>query len=78
MPCLSREDTPETRRRRAENVALEDHVDLAGYRVYLCGYPPMVRDMQRRAFMAGAALPDIYIDQFELRDLRYLRKKPRD
>ena len=35
----------------------------------------MVKDMQRRAFMAGAALPDIYIDPFELRDLR---KKPRD
>jgi len=35
----------------------------------------MVRDTQRRAFMAGAALPDIYIDPFELRDLR---TKPRD
>lgn len=75
VPCLSREETSETRHGRAEDVALADHPDLAGWRVYLCGYPPMVRDMQRRAFMAGAALPDIYIDPFELRDLR---TKPRD
>ena len=75
IPCLSREETAETKHGRAEDVALADHPDLAGWRVFLCGYPPMVRDMQRRAFMAGAALPDIYIDPFELRDLR---TKPRE
>ncbi len=73
--CLSREETSESRYGRAEDVALADHPDLAGWRVYLCGYPPMVRDTQRRAFLAGAALPDIFIDPFELRDLR---KEPRD
>lgn len=75
QPCLSRDEIPERRHGRAEDVALSDHPDLKGWRVYLCGYPPMVRDTQRRAFMAGAALPDIYIDPFELRDLR---TKPRD
>jgi NAD(P)H-flavin reductase len=74
-PCTSREESPGTRRGRAEEVALTDHPDLSGWRVYLCGYPPMVHDMQRRAFLAGASLADIYIDPFELRDLR---KKPRD
>lgn len=74
-PCLSLEEVENTRHGRAEEVALTDHPDLAGWRVYLCGYPPMVHDMQRRAFMAGAALPDIFIDPFELRDLR---TKPRD
>ncbi len=73
--CLSREETPETQHGRAEDVALADHADLSGWRVYLCGYPPMVRDAQRRAFLAGATLPDIFIDPFELRDLR---KEPRD
>ena len=74
-PCLSRENLEGRRRGRVEDVALADHPDLSGWRVYLCGYPPIVRDTQRRAFMAGAALKDIYIDPFELRDLR---KKPRD
>jgi NAD(P)H-flavin reductase/ferredoxin len=74
-PCLSREDTAETRYGRAEEAALADHPDLSGWRVYLCGYPPMVHDTQRRAILAGAASPDVFIDPFELRDLR---KKPRD
>lgn len=73
--CTSREDIPKTRFGRAENTALDDHPDLSGWRVYLSGYPPMVHDMQRRAFLAGASLSDIYIDPFELRDLR---TKPRE
>jgi len=60
---------------RAEDVALADHPDLSGWRVYLCGYPPMVNDARRRAFLAGAGMSDIYVDPFELRELR---KKPRD
>lgn len=60
---------------RAENVAFGDHPQLDGYRVYLCGYPPMVQAAQKTAYLAGAALADIYADPFELRDLR---KIPRD
>ncbi len=68
--CLSRGEDAECCHGRAEDIALADHTDLSDWRVFLCGYPPMVRDAQRRAFLAGAALADIYIDAFELRDLR--------
>lgn len=38
--------------------------DLAGYRVYLCGHPDLVKTMQRGAFLAGASMNDIYTDAF--------------
>ena len=60
---------------RAENVAFAEHPGLDGYRVYVCGYPPMVYAARKTAFLMGAALADIYADPFELRDLR---SKPRD
>ena len=60
---------------RAENVAFADHPALDGYRVYLCGYPPMVNTARKTAYLMGAALADIHADPFELRDLRMT---PRD
>ena len=60
---------------RAENVAFADHPALDGYRVYLCGYPPMVEAARKAAYLMGAAIADIHADPFELRDLR---SKPRD
>ncbi len=60
---------------RAENVAFAEHPGLDGYRVYLCGYPPMVHAARKRAYLMGAALADVYADPFELRDLRHT---PRD
>jgi len=68
--CLSREEAPGKHHGRAEDIAFSSHTDLSGWRVYLCGYPPMIVDAQRRAFLAGAALSDIHINAFELRDLR--------
>ncbi|MFP6728588.1 MAG: FAD-binding oxidoreductase [Alphaproteobacteria bacterium] len=55
---------------RAENVAFAKHPALDGYRVYLCGYPPMVNAAQKSAYLMGANLDDIHADPFELRDLR--------
>ena len=55
---------------RAENVAFADNPKLDGHRVYLCGYPPMVNAAKKKAYLMGADLADIYIDPFELRDLR--------
>lgn len=71
IPCLSG-DPPrgDERAGRAEAVAFADLDDLAGWRVYLCGYPPMVRAARRTAYLRGAALDDIYADPFELRERR--------
>lgn len=70
-PCLSGEDVPDAcRPGRAEVVALADNSDLKGWRVFLCGYPPMVAAAKRNAFLAGAALADIHTDPFELQELR--------
>ena len=76
VPCLSGAPTaPGCRAGRAETAALADHPDLAGWRVYLCGYPPMVHAAKKQAYLAGAALDDIHADPFELRELR---ATPRD
>ncbi|MBT3534351.1 MAG: 2Fe-2S iron-sulfur cluster binding domain-containing protein [Rhodospirillaceae bacterium] len=80
VPCLSGEDAAVreaagARDGRAEAVALADHTGLADWRVYLCGYPPMVKSAKKLAFLAGAALADILADSFELQDLR---REPRE
>ena len=60
---------------RAEAIAFADHTTLSGCRVFLCGYPPMVKAAKKAAYLAGAALDDIHADPFELRELR---RVPRD
>jgi NAD(P)H-flavin reductase len=75
-PCLSG-DGPgqDCRAARADVAAFADLPELGGWRVFLCGYPPMVNAARRDAYLAGAALADIHADPFELRELR---RKPRD
>ena len=69
--CLSRDEPPSGfRAGRAEVVALGDFPDLKNWRVYLCGYSPMVKSAQKKSYLAGASLNDIYADPFELQDLR--------
>lgn len=76
VPCVSRQTEPEGYRHgRADDLAFSDHADLTGWRVYLCGYPPMVHSAQTRAASAGAHIGDILTDPYELKDLR---KEPRD
>jgi NAD(P)H-flavin reductase/ferredoxin len=75
VPCLSGDGAAAraavgAREGRAEAAAFADHAELAGWRVYLCGYPPMVKSAKKLAFLAGAALRDILTDSFELQDLR--------
>ena len=55
---------------RADDAALADHADLAGWRVFLCGYPPMVHTTKKAAYLAGARIADIHADPYELRELR--------
>jgi len=69
--CLSGADAPlGYAHGRAEDVALDENQDLAGWRVYLCGYPPMVHGAKKRAYLAGADMPEIFADPFELKELR--------
>jgi NAD(P)H-flavin reductase len=75
IPCISRDgETEGYRQGRADDAAFSDHTDLKDWRVFLCGYPPMVNSAKDRAQGAGARLEDIYADPYELKELR---KKPR-
>jgi NAD(P)H-flavin reductase len=74
-PCLSGGDTLKgARGGRAEEVAFADHGGLRDWRVFLCGYPPMVEKAKKLAYLAGAVLDHIHADPF---DMRELRQKPR-
>lgn len=75
IPCISRADAPNGYRHgRADEVAFAELADLTDWRVFLCGYPPMVDSAALRAAQAGALINEIYRDPYELKDLR---KKPR-
>ncbi|MCC6155273.1 MAG: 2Fe-2S iron-sulfur cluster binding domain-containing protein [Candidatus Hydrogenedentes bacterium] len=47
-----------------DQLGLQTVPQLGGHKVYLCGHPDFVRMMQRKAFLAGASLADIYADAF--------------
>ncbi len=65
-PCLSQGAPPAgVAAGRPNEVALADHPDLKGWRVFLCGNPAMVKDAQRQVFLAGANMGDILTDPFE-------------
>ncbi len=71
IPCVSGDAVPADHRAgRADAVAFNDHPDLTGWRVHLCGYPPMVHAGKKTAYLAGASVTDIHADPFELRELR--------
>jgi len=68
-PCVSNESLPNGYKKgRANEVALENHVDLRNWKIYLCGHPEMVSNTKRKAYLAGASLSDIYSDPFVLSD----------
>jgi NAD(P)H-flavin reductase len=74
--CLTGEMAAEdVEKGRACDVSLADNPRLAGWQVFLCGAPSMVKSMQQRAYLAGANLRDIHVDPFETKELR---KEPRD
>lgn len=45
-------------------VALETCPNLKGWKVFLCGNPDLVKQVQRKTFMAGASMQDIHADAF--------------
>ncbi len=64
-PCVSGEQVPEGFvPGRALDVALAETPALEGWRVFLCGNPEMVKTARKRAFLAGAAMRDIFSDAF--------------
>ncbi len=63
-PCLSGEEQPGYLSGRANELALQQHPKLAGWRIYLCGHPDMVNGTKKKAFLAGAAINDILADPF--------------
>jgi ferredoxin-NADP reductase/ferredoxin len=69
--CVSGADAPATfEAGRAHDIALRQHAELSGFRVFLCGLPEMVNSAKRMAYLHGAAMQDIYADPFENKDLR--------
>jgi len=38
--------------------------DLSGWRAYLCGHPDLVKVMQKKVFLAGVSLSDVFADAF--------------
>lgn len=75
IPCISRDAATEGYRNgRADDVAFSDNRALKDWRVFICGYPPMVNTAKERALNMEARIEDIYTDPYELKDLR---KKPR-
>ena len=47
------------------DAAVKDHKQMDGYRVYLCGHPGLVKAAQKKCFIWGASLKDIFADAFE-------------
>lgn len=43
----------------------EQHPEMNGHKVFLCGAPDMVKKIQRACFFQGASISDILIDAFE-------------
>jgi NAD(P)H-flavin reductase/ferredoxin len=71
IPCVSRDSESEGYRKgRADDVAFSDTQSLKDWRVFLCGYPPMVNSATDRALSMQAKIEDIYTDPYELKDLR--------
>lgn len=64
-PCVSRGAAAEGMRAgRVADLALQDFPQLSGWRVFLCGREDMVKALQKKAFLAGAAMRDIFADPF--------------
>lgn len=67
LPCLSGSETPAGfAAGRAHEVALDEVPSLRNWRLFLCGHPDMVQQAKKRAFLAGAAMRDIYADAFHV------------
>ena len=55
---------------RCNEIAMKEIKPTAETTLYLCGNPDMVNKTRKKAFLAGIASKNIYIDAFEYKDLR--------
>lgn len=64
-PCISGKNVPVGfSAGRANEVALSENQDLAGWSVFLCGHPEMVAVAKKNSYLAGASMNNIYADPF--------------
>ncbi len=47
-----------------EQILFRHHPKLAGWRVFLCGNPELVKSLRKKVFLAGAPMKEIYSDAF--------------
>jgi len=65
IPCVLHGDPPEGGKQgNVIDVVREEMPDMAGWRIYLCGDPPIVDGLKRMCFMSGAKMQDIHSDPF--------------
>ncbi|MFN3963160.1 MAG: 2Fe-2S iron-sulfur cluster-binding protein [Fimbriimonadaceae bacterium] len=64
VPCADEVTDPRDRPGSPLTHALQDHPDLTGYAVYLCGSPGLVHAAQKKCFLAGADMQDIFSDPY--------------
>ncbi len=70
-PCVSGDESAErVTHGRAHTIALQSHVNLQGWAIYLCGLPSMVYAAQQQVIKAGALSQHVHADPFEMKDLR--------
>ncbi|MDH5218449.1 MAG: FAD-binding oxidoreductase, partial [Gammaproteobacteria bacterium] len=65
VPCVSGESSDSKFvAGRANELALEQHKAMKGWRVFLCGNPDMIEKTKLKVYLAGASLNDILTDPF--------------
>src|SRR5271165_1009652 len=65
FPCISAGETsPGFAFGTVLDVAMAEHPDLSGWRIYLCGNAEMVSNGKREVFLAGASMSEIFADPF--------------
>lgn len=65
MPCSDQRAARDIQLGSPLTIALESLGDLKDYAVFLCGHPELVKQGQKKCFLAGASLKDIFADPFE-------------
>jgi NAD(P)H-flavin reductase len=64
-PCVLHGDAPDGGAVGSiDDVVMQAMPDLAGWRVYLCGDPEIVRRLQSRVYLGGASMQEIHADAF--------------
>jgi len=65
IPCVLHGEAPEGGRQgNIADIPAQAIGSLSGYRVFLCGDPPIVNTLRQKSFLAGASMQDIFSDPF--------------